>query len=356
MSAGALALLLCPAISSAEDDAPTWVDSFEFSGDFRLRWEGIELEGVGDRRRGRFRSRFGFSADVQDDVKFVLRLATGDGNPVSTNQTFGDGFSLKDIAVDRAYVDWQANEQTRIFGGKMKSPWFRSGGNNLMWDSDLNPEGIAATYAQGAFFGNLGWMIVDESSGDNDVFLYTGQAGMKFGLRGDDQLTAGVGYFHYTDVAGSETFFFPIGLGNTVDSEGNYVFDYSILELFAEYKTRIGGFPLTFFGQYAQNNEVDDEDKAFAVGANLGSARQQGQYSFSYAYHDSDADAVIASFSDSDFANGFTNSFGHLVKAKYALRDKIILGGTLILSKYRGLTGEPLDFDRVMLDIEFFFG
>jgi len=224
-----------------------------------------------------------------------------------------------------------------------------------MWDSDLNPEGVAATFASGRFFGNLSWMVVEETSADSDVFLYSGQAGAKMSVRSDDTLTAGVGYFHYTDVAGSEPFFFPSALGNSVDADGNYLFDFSIFEVFGEYKTRVNDWPLTFFGGFAQNTEVDDEDTAYAFGVNLGSAGQRGQYEVSYAYHVTEADSVIASFSDSDFANGFADSKGHLIKAKYALRDKIILGGTFILSQFGEFAGNERDFDRIMLDVEFKF-
>lgn len=352
---GGLAALACAHSALAQEELPDWVKRTDFGGDLRLRWEGVYLQDAEDRTRGRFRTRFGFESEVHDDVKVVLRLATGGGNPVSTNQSFDDGFSLKDIGVDRAYVEWKANDNIRVFGGKMKSPWFRSGGNNLMWDSDLNPEGVAAAFSSGMFFGNLGWMVVEETSANADVFLYSGQAGAKMSVRSEDTVTAGLGYFHYTDVAGQSPFFFPSTLGNSADANGNYLFDFSIFEAFAEYKTRMNGWPLTFFGQFAQNTEVDEEDTAFAFGVNLGSSGQRGQYELSYAYHVTEADAVVASFSDSDFANGFADSKGHLIKAKYALRDRVILGGTFIFSRFGEFAGSERDFDRIMLDIEFKF-
>ena len=146
--------LLAPAAATAGETA-AWYDRVEFAGDFRLRYESISEEQGTDRERGRFRGRFGLEAQAADDIRLVFRFATGDGSPVSTNLSFDDGFSAKDLHVDRAYVDWRLNDVWHVYGGKMKSPWFRSGGNALLWDSDLNPEGVAASFSSGRLFGSF---------------------------------------------------------------------------------------------------------------------------------------------------------------------------------------------------------
>ncbi|MBT8092334.1 MAG: putative porin, partial [Gammaproteobacteria bacterium] len=138
LSLAAFLLLSVPA--SAQEES--WVDRIKFKGDVRLRHETIDEDGEEDRSRMRFRTRFGLSAKVTDDVKFVFQLATGGNNPVSTNQTFDDGFSTKDIGVDLAYVDWKINDNVTFYGGKMKNPLFKAGGVPLIWDGDLNPEGL----------------------------------------------------------------------------------------------------------------------------------------------------------------------------------------------------------------------
>ena len=83
---------------------------------------------------------------MANDVKVVLRIATGDSNPVSTNQNFGDEFSISDLGIDRAYVGWQFSKKLNLLGGKMENPLFRAGDNRLIWDGDFNPTGIAATF------------------------------------------------------------------------------------------------------------------------------------------------------------------------------------------------------------------
>ena len=350
-----LSILLVAGTAVAEESGNNWTDKVSFSGDLRLRWEGIYQDEREDRERGRFRVRFGFDADVAEDIKLIMRLATGDGNPTSTNQTIGDGFSGKDITIDRAYVDWKINDNLKMFGGKMKNPFLRVGGNSLVWDSDLNPEGVVAAFKSGVFFGDFGWLVVDEDSADEDVFIYSAQAGLKFNLGDTGTLTTGFSYFEYTDVAGKEPFFKGRAKGNSVDVDGNYLFDFSIVEWFAEYKTRFRDLPLTVFGEWTRNTEVDLEDTAYAIGIKLGSTKEQGNTQFSYAYHDTDADALIGTFTDSDFAGGNTDSKGHFIKTKFALRDHVVLGGTLIIAKLGEFSGNERDYDRIMIDIEFSF-
>ena len=143
------ALMFFAAPAQAQEQS--WVDRIKLKADIRLRHESIDEDGEEDRSRGRFRTRFGLSATASDDVKFVLQLATGGDSPVSTNQSFDDGFSTKDIGVDLAYVDWTINDNLNLYGGKMKNPLFSAGGVPLIWDGDLNPEGVAVVFGQGSF-------------------------------------------------------------------------------------------------------------------------------------------------------------------------------------------------------------
>lgn len=350
-----LSMVLIAATAAGEESGNSGTDKVSFSGDLRLRWEGIYQDEREDRERGRFRARFGFDADVAEDIKLIMRFATGAGNPASTNQTIGDGFSGKDITIDRAYVDWKINDNLKLFGGKMKNPFLRVGGNSLVWDSDVNPEGVVVALQSGVFFGNLGWLVVDEDSTDDDVFVYSAQAGLKFNLGDTGTLTTGFSYFDYTDVAGKVPFFKGRAKGNSVDVDGNYLFDFSIVEWFVEYKTRFRDLPLTVFGEWTRNTEVDLEDTAYAFGIKLGSTKEQGNTQFSYAYHDTDADALIGTFTDSDFAGGNTDSRGHFIKARFALRDHVVLGGTLIIARLAEFSGNERDYDRIMIDIEFSF-
>jgi hypothetical protein len=347
------ALVLVSTSAVAQEES--WVDRIDFKGDLRLRYEGIDEDGEEDRNRMRFRTRLGLAAKISDDVRFVFQLASGGGNPVSTNQTFDDGFSTKDIGVDLAYIDWKINDNLNFYGGKMKNPMYRAGSVPLIWDSDLNPEGFALKYSSDMFFCTVGGLSVEERGSSDDSLLYVAQAGMEFPLSDIMRFTAGVGYFAYTDTIGNEPFYNGRAKGNSVDLNGNYIYEYKNTELFAQLDTQLGEWPLKVYVHATQNNEVSAEDMGYAVGAKMGSAKKDGDMEFSWTYQDIEADSVIGTFNDSDFGGGGTDSDGHLLKAKYAVSRKIVLGGTLFLNNVDRFQGAEHDYSRIQLDIEFKF-
>lgn len=339
--------------SNAQEE--TWVDRIKFKGDVRLRHERIDEEGEEDRARMRFRTRFGLSAKVSDDVNFIFQLATGGDNPTSTNQSFDDGFSTKDIGVDLAYVDWKINDSLSFYGGKMKNPMYKAGGVPLIWDGDLNPEGFVVKYSSGNFFGTVGGFSAEERSSADDSLLYVIQAGMKFPVGDAANVTAGVGYFAYTDTIGNEPFYDGSAKGNSVDLNGDYIYEYKNTELFAQFDTKAGEWPLKIYAHATRNSDAPTEDMGYAVGATLGSAKKDGEMEFSWTFQDVEADAVVGTFNDSDFGGGGTDSDGHLLKAKYAVSKKIILGGTLFLNNVDRFQGTEHDYSRLQLDVEFKF-
>jgi hypothetical protein len=352
---GAAALISMPAL--ADEAESSWVDRVSFYGDLRLRFEDIYEEGDPDsgRDRERGRARIGLKADVSPNVKLIMGLATGGDNPVSRNVTGDGGFTTKEIGIELMYVDWQATDDLSVFAGKMKNPLFRAGGVPLIWDGDLNPEGAAAQFASGMFFANAGAFAVEERSGDDDSALFAVQGGIKTDIGEAGKLTAGLGYFGYTNTIGNEPFYNGSPKGNTVDAEGNYVYEYKNTEVFAQFDMKLADWPFQLYAHYTVNNEVDVEDTAYAFGAKLGSAKKQGTQQVSYTYQDIEADSVIGTFNDSDFGGGGADSSGHMIKYKYMLRDAISLGGTLFINEVDRFQGTAHDFNRVQVDLEFKF-
>lgn len=345
-----LALTAAPAV--AQED---WTDRINFKGDVRLRYEAIDEDGEEDRKRMRFRTRFGLGATVTDDVKFVFQLASGGDNPVSTNQTLDDGFSTKDIGIDLAYVDWKIRDGLNIYGGKMKNPLYRAGGVPLIWDGDLNPEGFALKYSESGFFGVVGGFSAEERSSTDDSLLFVAQAGYKFAVGENASLTAGAGYFAYSDTIGNSPFYNGRSKGNSVDINGDYIYEYKNTELFAQFDTRMGDWPLKVYAHATQNSEASTEDMGYAFGAKVGSAKSDGAMEFSWTFQDIEADAVIGTFNDSDFGGGGTDSGGHLLKTKFAVSKKIFVGGTLFINEVDRFQGTEHDYNRLQLDVEFKF-
>ena len=349
--------LILPNLAAADDESQSgnWADRVAFSGDFRLRYEEIEREGREKRDRARYRARIALGVAVADNVKLVLELASAADNPVSRNVTFDGGFSADDIGFDLAYVDWTPTDDLHVLAGKMKNPLYRAGGNPLIYDGDLNPEGIALRYGKGIFFANAGHFWVEERSDSDNSTLSAVQAGAKFGVGKKSKLTAGVGYFAYSNTVGNEPFYNGSARGNTVGLLGNYVYDYKDTEVFVAFDSKVGELPLSIFAHTTRNNEVDEQDTGVAYGAKIGSAKGEGQWEAGWTYQDIEADAVIGTFNDSDFGGGGTDASGHIIKAKYALSESIIVGGTLFISEINSFSLPKEDYDRLQLDVEFKF-
>ena len=123
---------------------------FVFSGDFRLRAEptfGGPVDRSQDRFRERIRLRFNAEARLNDQINGGFSLASGDLNdPISTNQTLNQYATRKAIAIDRAYATYKPSwfRPLTLTGGKFAYSWYNT---ELVWDKDLNPEGVSESLA-----------------------------------------------------------------------------------------------------------------------------------------------------------------------------------------------------------------
>ena len=112
----------------------TWRDRFKalgpisFSGDVRLRVEpffGGPSDQSLDRARARFRARFNAIADLGEQFRAGLTLASGDINdPTTTNQTLTGFYSRKTVALDQAFVEFTPKDfkPLTLMGGKFRYP------------------------------------------------------------------------------------------------------------------------------------------------------------------------------------------------------------------------------------------
>ena len=341
-----------PAPAVAQNVAPA-EPALRFSGDLRYRHEAINEEGVGERQRQRIRARFGVTADVTEDLRVGLVLATGDDDPVSGNQTLDGGFDRKTFGVDRAFFTWQATEALSVSGGKMANPFFRPGGHHLIYDSDLNPEGLALRYNFGQWFTNVAGLWVEERGAADDSILLGGQFGYRGMLDSGARLTAGLSYYDYLETQGQTPFYDGTGNGNRLDLAGDYLRDFNELELFAELALTVAERPLTVFADLVNNTEADGADTGFALGASFGEVSRPGTWRVGYAYQDLEADAVIATFTDSDFAGGGTDGRGHVFEFSYGLRERWTLGLRYFLNERGADAGNEHDYNRLQADVSF---
>jgi len=376
-----------------------WASKIKFKGDFRMRDENIEtqrvvvpttgplprlpvVEDAADRNRARFRARFGFDATVTDTVKATFRLASGDGDPRSTNQTLTNIASPKQIWIDQVYTDWTFMNGGNFVLGKQPLPFFRPGGS-LFYDGDFNPEGAAVKLDRGMFFGSGYWWWLQENynaspTGNNqDANLWGLQGGMKFALFGGETKLAAM-YYSCGSCENNNAFWNAApGVNNsfgntTIVQSGSGAtlvnvlkYGYDVFELAAQMDLTVFNMPLALWVDWAQNMASDVEyDTAYNVGFTLNKASNPGTWEFSTMYQEIDKDALYAQMIDSDFGGGNTDSSGWVFKAGYAPVRNITLNATYFLNEINkdvspsttpANTFTGLDYDRWQLDVNYKF-
>lgn len=336
----------------------SWADRTSLQGDFRLRYENIDQEGRDERNRERIRARAALVAKPGDNMEIGFGLSTRqDADPVSGNQTLGAGGSGKSIYLDLAYFNWTARPGLNVFGGKVRNNQYRPGKSGLIWDADLNPEGLGLSYNDGRFFANLLGTWLESDSDSNKAFAAGGQLGVAWPVTDELRLTLGAGYFDIS-TAGKGAFYVVSGkpakyFGNSVDADSRYLYDYQQLQGFAEAAFEVFGLPASVFFDYVRNLDADQFDTGWATGARLGAARARGSWELSYAYQDLERDAVFGLWTDSDFGGGGTDTKGHVLRGAYALTDKTQLALAYFSNQIGANRGSKVDYDRLQLDLSF---
>ena len=336
----------------------SWTEKFQISGDMRPRFEHIDddLESS-DRNRDRVRARIAVDANLGDNWSAGIGMASGGTDPISTNQTLGGGGFSKDLRLDLAYVTYEGFSNTALSVGKLRNSFYKPGGQNLIFDSDFRPEGVAVAYATERLSINAGTMILesdDKFSGQDKETLWGMQLAYEFTLDAGS-LTLGTSYYDAA-VAGSRPFYLGDPYNNSVDATGAYLNDYQEWELFAEANFSLAGKPLRLYSDYVTNLDASEFDTAWALGVRYGSARGLGNWELGYGYQDLEADAVLGSLTDSDFGGGGTDNQGHILKAAYGLGDSARVGFTYFISEYgEARLGQKIDYNRLQLDIQLRF-
>ena len=355
-------------VSEIPAASESWPDRIKLGGDFRYRFESIEVEGSDSRSRHRIRARTNIKAQVADNTEVGFGLATGGNDPVSTNQTLGGGGSSKPVVLDLAYVDWEATEGLHLLAGKFKNPLKRAGGQALTWDGDWTPEGFALKYQRDWFFVNaLGTYLEGDSKKRNDNFSWGGQFGAS-GTFGDVKLAGGIGYYSiptkgkattFGDATDSGDYFGNTAVeaggaacGTTPDATCMFLYDYELTQVFAEAAFNVGEWPALVFFDYVNNSDPSDNDTGWIIGTRLGQAKDRGQMQFAYYYADKEADSMIGMLTDSDFGGGGTDSKGHWVQFNYGLNESLTIGAQYFINEIDLSSGSKSDFDRLMIDMQ----
>lgn len=349
-----------------------WASRISWKADMRYRHEFVEPEeATDDQTRHRIRARLAMTAKINDTLTGTIGLATngGTGDPRSTNQTLGEGWTRKGIAVDLAYVDWKPVDSFGMSFGKMPQPWYKATG--YFFDNDINPEGISARFSSGPFFANAFGMWLSERSTATDASLIGGQLGLT-GQFGGVKLTGALGYFDVGAVQGkltttnlvpctANTAFFGGPQGNTtvLNSSGcpTLLNDYNMIEALAQAELTIANQPLQVFAQYIQNQEAGDLDSGYLAGFNWGKASNPMSWEFGYAYGVIEKDSQFGQFVDSDFGGGVTDVDGSVIKIGFAPAKNWVVNGTYFMNnRFIDAPGAAeRNYDRYQVDLNWKF-
>lgn len=336
-----------------------WAEHIDLYGDFRLRYEMIKESGKGYRNRARLRARVGLTAHVIKELDLGIRIATGSGDPVSTNVTLGDGFSKKFIHLDLAYFDWHPIDKLYVKGGKIENPFYRPAKSELIWDADLTPEGLGLQYERAlgplVLTANAGGFWVNESSGD-DTWLLGGQGLMRYNFMEDWKLylLMGASYYYYTDLRGDPTLYDQTdSYGNSVDADGNYQDNFRELEAMIEIGGRKWDLPMAIFGQYVVNLATSSDRQAWMAGFYIGNRAKPFRPAFRYNYRWIQSDAAVGLFTDSDFNGHSTDGKGHEFNLDIPVHKKIYFEITYFLNTHGLAAGTR--YQRVMADFNIQF-
>jgi len=216
----ALAIGLACMAATAQAEQAAWekikisdvVQEVKLGGDLRLRYDGIYRSGANtnDRNRNRLRLRLGADVQLPDNVLLGLRLASGTGEQVSTNQTYGNLSSQKGIYIDRAYAQWKPTPVkdgvVTLTSGKMPMPLWCTYSSDLIWDPDFNPEGFGEGVEYKLpntgikLFANAIQMVAGEqSSAGKNQWVFSQQVGAETPLPLASKLKFAAAYHKWSD-------------------------------------------------------------------------------------------------------------------------------------------------------------
>jgi hypothetical protein len=380
---------------SVKSGMPDWVTALKINGDFRGRFEGFYADNpaFGDRARWRYRLRLGITANLRDNLEVGMRLASGDGDPISTNQTLQDNGSKKPVGIDLAYLKWSALNSPSLAGalsvGKIENPFVFS---DLVFDGDYTPEGAGQQLSytltdKQSLKLNAGQFVLDElGSSGRDPYLWGGQVRLEsiwtpkiasslgasiLAITSEDSLTSASvpdinrGTLRKTSVASDGK---TVSLTSPVNGYSTLVADAGVTYNLDSAPFNTGVFPIRVFGDYLHNFRADEASDGYQVGVQFGKAGKRKTWEVSYRWKVLEGDAWWEELTDSDFGayyqNGLTappppaarsansgyfagtNVRGHVVKAGYSPFDSLQFNVTWFRTEL--IEEQKLDSDSMM--------
>jgi hypothetical protein len=276
------------------------------SGDVRLRFQGDYADTARDRESEQVRGRLGATYKVNETLTLGARLVTGDpDDPNSTDVQLSNFDDDLQFALDQAYVQFNLRD-LKLYGGKIPQPFTRT---DLVWDSDVNPQGVSAVYKRSLGNGsalrvNGLYFFVDEDAVAADSRMAGAQLGYDFTASDKLKFDLSLAYYDYTlgSVVGADAGDFRTNLRNP---DGSYQSDFDLGDaIVGATWTGIGDrWPLRAVADYVHNfGAINSEDTGYSVDLSAGRASQARDWRVTYGYSVAERESVLAAFSHDNTA------------------------------------------------------
>ncbi len=344
-------------------------NQFAVKGDFRFRTENIKEQQAAplsdsERTRQRIRLRIGATTQINSKTEVGLRFATGTtsaAESTTTNQDLTDYESHKSIILDLAYFNHKATDNLSILGGKTVNPYYFVGANDLIFDNDITPEGLALKYKQPVGSGDLlfnlagSWLSerfsASGASDNTDVGLLGAQLGY---VCKNESYNAAItlASYNFANIKGAVA---PIARGNSLTG-GLYDNNYKLTSVGFSLGTQLDEKPITAYVENVANSEVSQNRNATIYGLKYGQLKDPESWSVAADFREIEKDAVLGAFTDSDVAGGGTDVRSWRASIAYQLDEN--MGTTLTYFNGKRTISSPTfspDHQRIWLDFNFNF-
>jgi hypothetical protein len=295
------------------------------------------LLGQSEERSGQARSRevvrfrIGVTTKINGLLNFGARLTTGDeDDPNTADITLGSFINDLEVSLDRVYLELK-HRSFSLIAGKFQNPFLTR--TDLVWDDDVNPQGIAASYTfseSGKIVPKITGMlsIIDEHAGTiiPDSTMWGGQIQFATHLNPVFILSLAGAYYDYqikslTNADAGDT------RSNNLTSDGAaYLSDFNLLDVITvvEYQGLGERYPIRFVGNYVKNLGAKvSEDTGFSLDLYIGRVSEKKDMRYRYGYSVAETDAVLAAFSN-DNTTIPTNYKQHTLTVDYFVLDNTI--------------------------------
>ncbi len=333
-----------PPLAAASPPSATPAPTWQISGDLRLRYEGnFGAANIPDRERGVLRARLGARYDINEWLSAGARLTTGDADDPNSSDVTLTGFDDDlDTGLDLAYLRAHRGGFD-AYGGKIPNPFART---ELVWDGDVNPEGLSLAWDRALAAGKLRltglYFLIDEQAAGAESDMLGVQASLEKRATDVFSFELAAAYYDYTlgSIAGADAGDFR---SNQMAPGGaGYLSDFNLMDVIAAFTLagehrpplRVGVDVVRNFGA------ATDADTGYAVDLTLGALQQPHDWRLGYGYALAETDAVFAAFSQDNLPLA-TNYRQHALSFEWLLAARVTMSATWYHFRVNDLAGPP---------------